>query len=1007
MQELKGSKAAATTLPIQSGRFTFGAQPLLVSRVPAFPLNEALRLQESSDLRGEVLSLFHNNSYFRCAIFISSQSLFEALSKETISESAILNAASYYIRMCSRPTPYGLFSSVGSVEVSDGATTLLQAPISDRRTETRMDHEAAADLLLNARSEVPLSDHSLVANDLIMRRGGRFHLSNPRTTRRIAVTSLSSLEEYTPISLAITPALEFILSTAERPILGGELIKEVCQAFSLEANRAKIFVERLIEVGLLFFSDHLSPLERDARAPVYCGAVSDSDFRLSLDAKKSALAEIDQIPLVEREHRDFEAAVASCFEALDNKNLIQVDMFHPSLGQLNSRVLNDVMTLAEVQMRFETANPLSNYLRAFSRRFEGDSRLVPLLELLDPGTGIGLHELATSAPQQLQSRRDQELIEIATSAALSGETVVSIDAGRLEALLPSPSQPNMPSSFEIGFQVVARTRAEIDSGQYKVLSTFGTDGIGKSLGRFANSIPRAKDLMRDLAAKATDKFDSVDAELAYLPSLVRHFNVMVRPRIHPYEIQVGFFEEAPGLQRISPHDLYVGIEEGVFFLWSSKLGRRVRINETHVFNSFSLAPSLPRFLACIAMQARRPTGTFDWGAASTLAFLPRLECERLILSQATWNLAKATLTAGLENGTFDALRSKWNLPDNVYLVKGDNRLLLNLASCAGLQLFRHQLQKHADVVRLCEVLPNASHLWLGDAEGKTYMAEFVATAIRTASPERPASRPQPSIAASAARCFPPGSSWSYFKIFCGLDEIDLLLRDSIAPMLNTLGTTIRKWFFVRYSDDGAHLRLRFLSKGRDKERVMKSVVECLDRFVRQRTIQKYSIDTYEREIERYGGLHAMTLIEEIFHLDSEVVLSALRVLPRDLDERMIMAAATFFGVFCEVLPEDRREPWLRARRLRMRTGKQDREWIQKAGEHIKDMHTDPRLHRAAAKLQDMAAAETLSVSLEEIADHLLHMHCNRFGLLTPAEQLLRFRLPQLFGTALRLARVPG
>lgn len=89
---------------------------------------------------------------------------------------------------------------------------------------------------------------------------------------------------------------------------------------------------------------------------------------------------------------------------------------------------------------------------------------------------------------------------------------------------------------------------------------------------------------------------------------------------------------------------------------------------------------------------------------------------------------------------------------------------------------------------------------------------------------------------------------------------------------------IKKWFFIRYSDPDYHLRIRILVTNRSNiGAIIVLFHDKLRYWVQNNLIWKIQLDTYNREIERYGNL----LIEEtesLFYIDSECILSILRIL---------------------------------------------------------------------------------------------------------------------------------
>ena len=91
-----------------------------------------------------------------------------------------------------------------------------------------------------------------------------------------------------------------------------------------------------------------------------------------------------------------------------------------------------------------------------------------------------------------------------------------------------------------------------------------------------------------------------------------------------------------------------------------------------------------------------------------------------------------------------------------------------------------------------------------------------------------------------------------------------------------------RWFFIRYGDPDWHLRLRFHGR---PERLQGEVLPTLQAaaapLLEDGRLWRLQLDTYEREVERYGGSAGIVLAEKLFHLDSEAVLEMLGLFPED------------------------------------------------------------------------------------------------------------------------------
>lgn len=130
----------------------------------------------------------------------------------------------------------------------------------------------------------------------------------------------------------------------------------------------------------------------------------------------------------------------------------------------------------------------------------------------------------------------------------------------------------------------------------------------------------------------------------------------------------------------------------------------------------------------------------------------------------------------------------------------------------------------------------------------------------------------------ANRTFVPGDEWLFFKVYCGVNTSDELLVKKILPLAHRLmkEKIITRWFFIRYSDPDYHLRVRFLLKSTDNiGYVITKTRESLSTYLKTNEVYKVVIDTYQREIERYGAKY-IELSEQVFHAGSECVATILK-----------------------------------------------------------------------------------------------------------------------------------
>ena len=130
------------------------------------------------------------------------------------------------------------------------------------------------------------------------------------------------------------------------------------------------------------------------------------------------------------------------------------------------------------------------------------------------------------------------------------------------------------------------------------------------------------------------------------------------------------------------------------------------------------------------------------------------------------------------------------------------------------------------------------------------------------------------------RTFIPGAPWLYIKVYSGFKTADRLITEVIAPMASQLlnDQVVSKWFFIRYSDPELHLRLRFFLTDTTKMNIPTLMLnQALQEFIQNDLVWKVQIDTYQREIERYGA-ETMELSESLFFYDSQYFAQMLSVI---------------------------------------------------------------------------------------------------------------------------------
>lgn len=114
----------------------------------------------------------------------------------------------------------------------------------------------------------------------------------------------------------------------------------------------------------------------------------------------------------------------------------------------------------------------------------------------------------------------------------------------------------------------------------------------------------------------------------------------------------------------------------------------------------------------------------------------------------------------------------------------------------------------------------------------------------------------------------------------GLADGDNVLPIDLDNVLHARNVgALQGWFFIRYGDPQWHLRFRIHAERRWLSTMLVPALQrTAEPLLRDGCIWKIQLDTYEREVGRYGGAGGIELAEAIFEADSDAVLSIVQLL---------------------------------------------------------------------------------------------------------------------------------
>jgi thiopeptide-type bacteriocin biosynthesis protein len=815
----------------------------------------------------------------------------------------------YVARMAGRATPFGLFSGI-SVGRFAARTRLALGPAAAHGRRTRIDNDylfgLAAELVSDGEAR---AGYRFFANSGLSRLGGRFRYPEARLS--------GSDRSYHLVSVEPTSYLEATLARAEHGATPAELAAGL-MADDPEVSReeADTYVGALIEAQVLVGELGVQvtgpePLDRfvELAGGETAGVLSDVRARLvALDAGGlgAAVAIYEEVAARLRPLRTV--------ESLDRNRLFQVDMLTaaPELelpASVAAEVARGVGLLRAVGVASSDAS-LAEFRQAFAARYE--DREVPLAEALDEESGIGFESgLVPGAegspllarlrfPAQVAERearwgaRQRELLRL----LLSGAPAIELDDRVIAAMKP-PELPRVPAAFAVMTRIAAASPEAVDRGDFRVLvDGFSGPSGARLLGRFCALSAEVDDVVRaHVAAEERLHPEALFAEIVHLNE-GRIGNIQCRPVLRSYEIPYLGHSGSPPDARIVVDDLMVSVRGDRIVLRSRARDREVvpRLSTAHNYRLRSLP--IYRFLCALQSQDGGGAG-WSWGPLEAAPFLPRVTAGRVVLARARWLLSAAELEGVVKaaraesrasSETLEACRARSaelvadlrrtrSLPRFVVIADGDNELPVDFESSLGVDVVIHHARA-GQALELYEQFPAPDELAVSGPDG-SFVSELVMlfTAGNAGRAQR-FDRAGPAI----QRSFAPGSEWLYAKLYTGPAVADRVLREAVAPVVRELlGRGLAGgWFFLRYADPDHHLRVRFRGDPEALTGVaLPALHAALAPLLGDGSVWKVQLDTYQRELERYGGADCIELAEQLFAIDSDATLDIVDLLEGD------------------------------------------------------------------------------------------------------------------------------
>jgi len=904
----------------------YKACDFFTTRLPILSLDDyfnVFRMNTDLETKNELFSLF-KKELLKEPLAIASLDSYHAINRLTsldsskTSEQISSTLLKYYIRLSTRPTPYGAFSglAVGNfAETSD----ICVSEIAHHTKRARVDMEWLYGVIQKMESNYEI--RALLKfkfNDFVFENGERLEKLNK------TFLELNSEENESSTTIRNTRQVKIVKKISQIPISFSEILQNLSEKNpGVSQERIKAFINQLIDNEFLI-SELRPPLINTDTLEYTIHILEKISF--NCEVKKFLLLlkdikeDIDQYnlkPIGSGSHF-FESIISKMKNIYECKNYLQIDTkLGMDSNQLSYQVKQDleefVSAMVRITPQYRKSAEYAHYISLFLEKY-GYETTVPVLELLDPDKGLGAPSYylrganRSVAPRQSQSLKEERLDSVirrkfAQSLKTKQETI-EIDDQDIQYISGNEIQDEYTDqldflqSFELLLLAHPGNAKDTEGGFSVTLApVFASNGIGKTFGRFRDmfSEQETMSLSNELTKQKEIFSDYVVAEIAEVPELGRTSNVSMNISDYDYQIMLST-NGCEGKKQLSINDLYIGVDRRInqFFIKSKSLNKKVLITVSSMLNPLSGSNAV-RFL-------REISSVYRFDIVNTISkiinidyeYCPRIVYKHVIIRPETWIISKDILNLVNESREefyqkFIQFRRKWNVPRYVLLTEFDNRLLLDLENPLHVnEIYAIVKKENARIIKLAEMTCDFDAYAAKDGHGHSYVTEIVVPFVLSNNTVEPKSKNEYIFTKSdigknalqvttGERILIPGQDdWFYFKLYgCSKRKNELIayLYDKLESLIGS--HKIRQYFFIRYSDPEKHLRVRVRSEKNMKYVVFDELIQLFGQFRSAGLISEIVVDTYEREIVRYGGRSLIENAEKYFFYDSRIVMKMI------------------------------------------------------------------------------------------------------------------------------------
>ncbi|WGL61222.1 lantibiotic dehydratase [Pigmentibacter sp. JX0631] len=878
----------------------YSANSFFMLRTPLFPNNYFIDYLNSNE---DILEYLLKQKYygkFKEAILASSKSLYNSLElfeKEKIKDlkkidqlkSGILK---YFSRSCTRATPYGYFAAVNMGYYSDVQN--LTTDNSKYYKAVRPDMEWIYKFVKKIEEDITKTPNIKIKfSPIAYENGDRIYLSYSSNSVINTEQGEKKLNFDKDMSIKINSLMKFIFENLKNELEINKLVEKIKNNFKLN-NNVNIYEYLQELINNEFIITEIKPIlgKFDILSELILKLSywpeQEENYKYLLKLKK-------QIDIYEKLEigegiNELNIIIEEMQKSNYVKSPLQIDLstsINKKISLENAFKLN-LSRVSEFFISFTKLYLGFNEIRKYHEEFlikYGFAKEVGILELLDENLGLGApadYKFPQSSRKKITKDAESEdrikflydkifysYQEKTECITLSGKDLKFIQDQNINT-------DNIPDSIEVYFQIINGE----DNNNLKIYlsSIQNSYSVCASFGRFTNLF--SEENISDLSSHIKnfeDKYpEIIFCELIFSPQNSRGANVVLGKSYWSYQLHLDTFQEKNN-SNLYLNDIVVCANRKRLYFKSLKYQKEVVFVASNMLN-FKNAPNIVRFLREVSFERFTLWNRIPLTEFSNLTFVPRIEYENIIIYPKSWNLSLVSLKQfkqeyDLEKDfllIFCAWKKFWNVPDYINLIHADNKILLDLKKEDHVKELKKEFIRHGKLL-----LQENLEISFMNSYGlkNVFSYEIVSPLKSNKKTDKSIEIIRKFNSLNCTRKFIPGGEWFYSKLYFNSYREDEFISKCIVNFIQEVKKEIEieTWFFIRYQDPKKHIRLRILLKDKKySNELLEKYNSYFDEVSKNGILNSCCIDSYEPEIERYGGPDLIHLAEKIFMYDSEI-----------------------------------------------------------------------------------------------------------------------------------------